>query len=238
MTQHEPGVSPGHIRDHACEAVQLNGQVWGYDPGGNNHHGVARFTITDGHISACASDTVGTVGDAVEWLGSTMPLAFGADTLTAWSTGRNGDRPADRSLRLAYPDATGSVLSPNTIRGAMCVNGMAVVCLLRSKYPKLLVSEAHPKVLYFSLTRNLYGSATLAERTAILAQWLGICVAELNIGDDNAWDATSSAYAAWEGLRGNWTEDLHQKPLRDDECLVHPAGPTVYFWPEHLNATL
>jgi hypothetical protein len=199
---------------------------------------VAKLSLAGDRITACAWETVGTVSDAMEWFGPNLPLAFGVDVLTAWSTGPNGDRPADRALRLAYPEAAGSVLSPNGLRGAMCVNGMAIVCRFRGSCSSLLVSETHPKVLYFSLTRALYRNTLLSERTAVLAQWIGLPVGKLAIGNDNEWDAAASAYAVWEGLRGRWTEDLHQKPTLTGECLIHPAGPTVYFWPESLDIPL
>jgi hypothetical protein len=49
---------------------------------------------------------------------------------------------------------------------------------------------------------------------------------------DHAWDAAISAFAAYSGLTGQWTIDLHTLPTDPSERLVHPSGPTHYFWPD------
>lgn len=67
----------------------------GYDPGGNGAHGVAAI---NGEHAVCA--TVATALDSIVWLtqqcDQQTPAAFGLDTLTLWSTGPAGWRPADR----------------------------------------------------------------------------------------------------------------------------------------------
>jgi hypothetical protein len=235
MTQHDPRVSLSQMRDQLPSETKnpcvtaISGEIWGYDPGGKEH-GVSRLTITQDLITACLVKTVDTAYAALNWFGKSPPLAFGVDTLTAWSTGRSGDRPADRWLRQTYPQAESSVMSPNELRGAMCVNGMAVVWHFRNLWPNLLVSETHPKILYYAIAHQLYRDTPLAQRTAALTQWLGLS-GNLAIGNDHEWDAAASAYAAWKGLRMNCATDLHQTPPLPGENLIHPAGPTVYFWP-------
>ena len=60
------------------------------------------------------------------------PDGIGVNTLTAWSTGRAGWRPADRWLRYRYPEVRNSVASPNSLFGSMALNGMSVLMSLRT----------------------------------------------------------------------------------------------------------
>jgi hypothetical protein len=57
----------------------------------------------------------------IEALGSID--ALGVDTMTCWSTGRGGWRPADRWLRERYTDVRNSVMTPNGLAGSMGLNG-------------------------------------------------------------------------------------------------------------------
>jgi hypothetical protein len=84
--------------------ARLSGWVLGYDPGGNGKHGVAAVRVRGGQALHLRSTTRETVEDALTWLAQyPKPLGLGIDTLLAWSSGRNGDRPADCTLRDCYP---------------------------------------------------------------------------------------------------------------------------------------
>ena len=208
----------------------MTGAVLGYDPGGNGRHGLARLDIVEGTprgLTVSTYETVEAVLDATE---ADTPLAVGVDTLTCWGTGRSGWRPADRWLRLAYPAATRSVASPNSLFGSMSLGGMAILLALRARDPTVLVTETHPKVLYRALWGRHYDYR--AEARAMdqdLGARLGVDVRTRN---DHEWDAAISALAAWHALRDDWLRDLHQLPLDEGERLVMPCGPTRYVWPE------
>ena len=103
----------------------MSGRYLGYDPGGGGAHGVAMIADRQ---AIC--DTVPTAQDAITWFGERCrdqaPSAVGIDTLTLWSTGPAGWRPADRALRAAYPEVAASIVPPNSLYGAMPINGVAV----------------------------------------------------------------------------------------------------------------
>jgi len=83
----------------------------GYDPGGNNCHGLAELHVENGKATRLVTTTLGTVENVVSYLESLRSLtALGVDTLTCWSTGPSGWRPADRWLRQRYPQAKNSVV--------------------------------------------------------------------------------------------------------------------------------
>jgi len=204
----------------------------GYDPGGNGAHGVAAVT---GNDVACA--TVETAQEAISWLDQQCrgqePAAIGLDTLTLWSTGRSGWRPADRALRQAYPEAAESVTAPNSLYGSMCINGCAVGRSLRERCSDVQITETHPKVLYYQLTGDRYNFGT--NSAAMVQQLTGWLQAQVpGALSEHAWDALISAYAARQWHNRIWTTDLHQLPPDQAESLVWPLGNTAYAWPESI----
>lgn len=205
----------------------------GYDPGGGGAHGVA--AIDDRQVSC---DTVPTAEHAIRWFRQRCqgcePKAFGIDTLTLWSTGPAGWRPADRALRAAYPGVAASVTAPNSLYGAMPINGMAVALALRNEFKKLRVTETHPKVLYSVLSKSKYDFAERRDHMVqALVEWvaLGPCA----VGSEHAWDALVSAFAAREWDKGRWSNDLHQLPCEEGESLIRPQElEPHYAWPEDV----
>lgn len=209
------------------------GHVVGYDPGGDGTHGIAVLRVEGGAAAFVTMLTLMTAEDVISHISSLRNLlALGIDTLTCWSTGRCGWRPADRWLRSTYPMAVKSVVSPNGLYGSMGLNGMAVLTAARAQHPAARVTETHPKVLYCHLAGHKYNWANNAdEMTNSLVEWLS-CPMKPN--NDHEWDAALSAHAALEGLTGRWRSDLHRLPVTRNERLVEPAGKTHYYWPSPL----
>lgn len=203
----------------------------GYDPGGMGTHGVA--AINDRYVLC---KTVRSTRDAIEWFQQRCqdcePSGLGVDTLTLWSTGPAGWRPADRALRAAYPAVAASVTAPNSLYGAMSINGVAVALTLRRQFKHLTVTETHPKVLYFALTGARYDFANQRDHmTQALIQWGEFEACE--IGSDHAWDALVSAFAAREWGTRRWSSDLHQLPPVDGEDLIFPQELEPHYpWPK------
>ncbi len=208
----------------------ISGEVVGYDPGGDGTHGIAILRVENGAAISLSCITASTVEDVISRIASNANvLAFGIDTLTCWSTGRCGWRPADRWLRDQYPIVRNSIVSPNGLYGSMGLNGMAILLTMRAKYPGALITETHPKVLYHQLSGLKYDwSQTGKEMTESLVGWLG---APIHVQNDHEWDAALSAYSAFQGLCERWSHDLHALPVQRGEQLVEPAGKTHYFWP-------
>lgn len=141
--------------------TDLTGCFLGYDPGGNDGHGVASFRVDEsGCITEPRSDTRRTVHGVLDWFRKMVrdlgPVrAVGIDTLTYWSALESGWREADEWLRKRHPEASGSVVALNSMYSSMSVNGMFVLLELRKICPGLDVTETHPKVLHFALADSL-----------------------------------------------------------------------------------
>ena len=188
----------------------------------------------DGRQAMC--DTMPTAEHAINWFRQCChncePSAFGVDTLTLWSTGPAGWRPADRALRAAYPAVAASVTAPNSLYGAMPINGVAVALALRHEFKKLRITETHPKVLYFALAHSEYD---FVQRRDLMVQSLveWVALGPCTVGSEHAWDALVSAFAARQWDAGKWTNDLHQLPFDDEERLILPHElESHYAWPE------
>tara|TARA_B100001750_G_scaffold246753_1_gene270109 strand:+ start:1514 stop:2221 length:708 start_codon:yes stop_codon:yes gene_type:complete len=207
----------------------------GYDPGGNRRHGVAAIHVDSNGSRALRCATVTTAQEAIDWFWPLLDrvgdarVGLGIDTLTALCTGGSGWRPADGYLRRRYGDVVHSVVSANSLYGAMALNGLSVAIALRTARSNLVLTETHPKVLYFECTRVKHEFTVAGSMNAELSEW-----ARIEGGDtpqnDHEWDAAVSAWAVEEGAAGRWAHDLHALPLTDGQ-LVWPAGPSAYFWP-------
>jgi len=126
------------------------GLIVGYDPGGDGAHGIALLSLDAGRTTSVVTKTFDTTEAVIAYVERfSAVLALGVDTLTCWSTGPGGWRPADRWLRARYEAVRNSVMTPNGLAGSMGINGMSVLLAMRAKYPRVIVVETHPKVLYW-----------------------------------------------------------------------------------------
>ncbi len=221
----EPGVSP------QVKSIMLSGVVTGYDPGGNGAHALAELQFAAGKATALSTRMLETAEDVIATLEGLPSLAaLGADTLTCWGTGVSAWRPADRWLRERYQAVQKSIISPNGLYGSMGLNGMGVLIAARQQFPCVVITETHPKILYWQLSGKRYQYQTSkAAMDGVLTAELGISVKPVT---EHEWDAALSAYAALMGLLGRWTHDLHSLPTNAGERLITPCGKTHYFWPE------
>lgn len=204
----------------------------GYDPGGNGKHGLAQATLLNGDIVGITTETLRTVEDVVaSVLDIEAPLGLGVDTLTCWGTGRSGWRPADHWLRRRYPEVASSIVASNALYGAMSVNGMALLVVMREAFPDIFVTETHPKVLYYALCGRHYdfNGPNRSVMNTCLSRLLNVDVAPQN---EHEWDAAISILAVVCGLRDTWRRDLHARQAGSGERLIQPCGRTAYVWPE------
>lgn len=206
--------------------------VLGYDPGGNGSHGVAMLAYERGAVRQARCHTCRSVEDAIAWFEglSVLPAAIGVDTLTCWSSGTSGWRPADIWLRQRYPEARASIASPNSIYGSMSVGGMTLLLTLKSVFPDILITETHPKVLYKALSGRRYDF--VADRPAMLELLSRSYGVSAHCKNDHEWDALISAVVAFHASSGVWSRDLHQLDVAEGSRLIKPCGETSYFWPE------
>ena len=121
--------------------------MWvGADPGGVDAFGLAMLSTSGERSTHCVS----CADEAVELI-SCRPLGVGVDAPLWWSSGRSGEREADRWIRRAYKIASGTVQTANSLRGAALVQGMMFVSRLRERFPDVRVTEAHPKAVAIAL---------------------------------------------------------------------------------------
>lgn len=208
----------------------MTGTVVGYDPGGNGNHGLARALVQEGDIVCVTTETLQTAEEVVRSiLGGERPVGLGIDTLTCWSTGHSGWRPADRWLQDQYRDVKEAVIAPGGLRGAMCLNGMAVLATVRQAFPDIFVTETHPKVLYYAQgERYDYNGPNASVMNERLSEFLGL---DIDPQTEHEWDAAISILPVVRRLHGSW-QDLHARPTDPGERLIHPCGKTTYMWPE------
>lgn len=210
--------------------MALTGKIVGYDPGGNGNHGVASLIVDDGCPIKLSFTTVRNAQAALDWFAiGEIPVAAGIDTLTVLSMGDSGWRPADLWLRGNYPQVQNSVVNPNYLQGAMSLNGLAVMASLRSLSESILISETHPKVLYYHLTgiqHNYRINQQLMNDQ--LSQWIGLSI---TTGTEHEWDAAVSCFAVFEGVSRRWPNDLHRLPSVADDEFVNMGGPSHFYWP-------
>jgi hypothetical protein len=217
--------------------------IVGYDPGGNDSHGVAALEVrrTGASWSPVALDAVvaHSLSDALAWLDDKCRngriAAVGIDTLTEWNSGGGGWRPADLWLRDRYRAVARSVVAPNSIYGSMALNGAAFMTLLAPRFraDDTLITEAHPKVCFFAMTGKQHDWVTnRMEMGAWLLQELGATQAADVLGaEDHRFDAGVALLAAFRGLNGDWTLDLHALPASATGGRVQFCGQTHYWWP-------
>src|SRR6266446_4384905 len=112
--------------------------IWfGADPGGKNNFGVA-VLLDDGTYK---TECVSFVEQAIDWIREHDHIdGVGIDAPLWWSSGPSGDRKADNELRKYGP-----VQAPNSLRGAVLVQGVMLATRLRQLYPQISITEAHPK---------------------------------------------------------------------------------------------
>jgi hypothetical protein len=204
----------------------MNDIYLGFDPGGDRGFGVAILQGTD-----ASGATVSTVSDAMKWAlskcGTSEPIAAGIDTMLHWSDGPGGWRPADQKLRLAYPEARSSVLSPNGLYGSMGIGGMALALRLRERWPNITLNETHPKLLGFAFRRARHTDVDPVAAIAWLAQHAGLDLASVTTGHEL--DAVISAWATREGSLRGWRDLV---PETEDRTLLFPANKVTYLWPD------
>ena len=200
--------------------------IWiGADPGGKGKFGIAAL-LEDGQVmTACADCADGAVNFLIKNIDQ-KPAGIGVDAPLWWSSGKSGDRQADKWLRRRYGLSGGQVQTNNSLRGAALVQAAMFVKRVREYYPTVPVTEVHPKALL---------KAIAAGDWRIFANRFGLnsdVFPESKCAEHKR-DALISAVAAREGFQKRW---LHDLSLNRDKCEQNPhsywLAPVHYFWPE------
>ena len=206
----------------------MSGYWVGADPGGKGKRGKGNFGLAflDAEQGLhCA--TVSSVDDAVKHVvGKGEPLGLGIDAPMWWSTNEGCRRMADEKVRDAIlrgkcKSHSGTVQSPNSLQGAALIGGAMLAFGVRQKFPRVRITESHPKALLYALELDYKG---FAKRFRIPAnRW----------NNEHERDATIAAVCAREGFKKRWPTDLARE--RHDSELdprSYWLQPMHYFWPE------
>ena len=192
----------------------------GADPGGRGNFGLA-FLDRDSGVRCV---TVSSVDEAAERIrGAGEPRGMGIDAPMWWSSAEGGQRAADRRVRHAIrhkcPSPSGTVQAANSLRGAAIVGGAMLALRVRQAFPRVPITESHPKALLFALEVS---GREFADRYGIPPAWK----------NEHERDAAIAAVCAREGFNGRRWVDL---ALDRYDSEVDPGtywlAPMSYFWP-------
>jgi predicted nuclease with RNAse H fold len=193
---------------------------FGADPGGADNFGVAVLREDGTYNTQC----VNCADEAITWIREFgRPNGVGIDCPLWWSSGRGGGRKVDQWLRdQGIPP--GTVQAPNSLQGAVLVQGIMFAVRLRERYQGVLITEAHPKALlrFLGLSRELDKWDEVQKGFNLKG----------SVPSEHERDAVLAAVAAREGMTGVWSRDLS---ISRYESEVDPKrmwfGEVSYFWP-------
>ena len=191
--------------------------VWfGADPGGKGSFGVALLRDDGSFSSKCVTG----VREALEYM-TERPQGIGVDCPLWWSSAPTADRRADKWLR-SHKIPSGTVQAANSLRGSVLVQGMMLAVGARERYPRVRITEAHPKALLQFLGLKNRPWRQVSKRFQLHGEE----------PPEHERDALLAAVAAREGFTGKWQVDLS---TQRDDCELDPTrmwfGPVQYYWP-------
>lgn len=193
---------------------------FGADPGDKGRGRRCNFGVAFvDELGRICCETVSSVDDALNWIvAAGRPLGVGIDAPLWWSGAPGGWRRVDRRLRDTYQLGS-TVQCVNSLQGAALAGGMLLASRLREEFPKVQITESHPKALLKAL--NLQGNGAIAEYFGIHEAW----------ADDHQRDAAIAAVCAREGFQGNWTLDLAEiRDRSEQDPRNYWLRPVSYFW--------
>jgi hypothetical protein len=203
----------------------------GLDPGGKNAFGwcVAEnvSTLPLRIRAAGVADDVGSALRAIdEARAGTEIAAAGIDAPMFWTS--SGDRRVDAYVRTTICDlgaSSGTVGHVSSLRGTCLVQGMLAAMMLRERYPKLPVSEAHPKATLWMLREATRQRRASSVTSRDLAKYFETSQQEA---------ATDHERDAALGALGAWAMAHHATKWRDirglDTDAITPLGEPVGYW--------
>lgn len=208
----------------------------GFDPGGETERNFGwclakgnkkpRLTIIDHGIAKYAKDAVDKALAAVQKVKMKMS-ATGIDAPLFWRP--DGDRNVDNILRkmvIKCGGRNGTVNPVNSLRGACLVQGMMTAMLLRNTWPKLRLTESHPKAMLWILG-IICDKPPLKKIT--LSNLDQFFIGEnLNGASEHERDAALGALSAWAMInepKKDWV-NLYSR----EENPISPLDPPPEYW--------
>lgn len=202
-------------------------RTWvGADPGGIGNFGLAFIDDTSGDVSCQRVSSVDEAVEAIkETCGKDEPLGVGIDAPMWWSSGEASRRNADRWIRDRYGIGSGTVQSPNSLRGAALVGGMMLAYRLRDEFPGIRITESHPKALLIAGGLEDLDNQDFARKFRISVR--------SDPDNEHERDAAVAAVCAREGFSKRWSNDLAQdRHESEQDPRRYWLAPMHYFWPD------
>lgn len=208
----------------------------GFDPGGEGAFGWAVALHAAGGppglvATGCAPNAAVAIENAAQVIASTsgVPIAAGIDAPLFWTT--TGKRRADNTVRRELhargaPSPGGTVQSLNSLRGACLVQGIAAATLLRRRWPRIAITETHPKALLWHLGLASRDRAASAVTLDAMPDLLATTWRQVTEHERDAAISCAAAYA-FAQRRPGWRD------LAADETDVLPVvlGDVSYWMP-------
>jgi hypothetical protein len=116
----------------------------------------------------------------------------------------------------------------------MVVQGMALAIEVRREWPKSLLNEVHPKVVFraFSGCDYIRGSGERQRKKRVQFWKSKRVIVNGNMSSEDEFDATICCWATYKGRIGKWQTDL-AKTL-SAQGLIFPVDGVKYYWPCEL----
>jgi hypothetical protein len=204
------------------ECLQLS-MILGFDPGGLAQFGWC--VIDDSETTPLKIRSAGVSDNAKEAISSALVsvdsedqlVAAGIDSPLFWIP--DGDRKVDQAIREAIMKKgghPGTVNHINSLRGACLIQGILVGMLLRERFPRIPLTETHPKAVL-----RLMG---IAGGTVNVADFL--CF-DGHIFSEHKRDAALSALTAWAMIHrdNNW-----KNVFSLDKDHYSPLSQPLSYW--------
>lgn len=122
-------------------------------------------------------------------------------------------------------------MSPNSLMGSVVVQGPALAVALANHFPRILITETHPKLTMSSLGIPLDPAATREHRVFSALSIVGF----LHESSDDLIDAVVASYVAWAVYteQPRWVNLLEELP---DSDLIYPLGEqrSTYHFPRAI----
>jgi len=207
--------------------------IWiGADPGGKRKFGAAILFDDSSHDCKDVSSVpefINFIQRKLDLRGDgrlVLPSGVGIDAPLWWSKKEGGSRMADEWIRHQY-NVGSSVLSVNSLQGAVLVQGIILARELRSVFPSIKITESHPK----ALIKALYGDGDKHMSEMQFFEKHRIKIDSLTRYSEHGRDALIAAICARETFQLRWERDLARDPGNAGE--INAGIEDVHYgWPD------
>ena len=205
-------LTAGYASDRAGKEAVL--ALLSHDPSGTTDARV--------HTVDCPDEAIACILQGIRESGKSSLKSCGIASPLSFSSGRSKFRPMDEYLAKLCPTALNR---PSClVSHGQVLAGLCMALRLKEIFPDIILNETRPGALFHVLSGKGPSCLSGSEKHQWLRERFRPPIT-LPIYNEIEFSALLSAYACWQGVCGNWTNNL--MVLTDD--LIKPAGD-VRFW--------